>query len=130
MVWNAVGIPNQMSSIIERLRSMFSGRESADDRIRDAIEYAAMDIHDVCADVPHERITAAVHVLAYMIKTDVPVDGHARALQLAMDRAAILLCVEEHQERLFDERIEQDVRAGKLDWLAEEALAEHRARTS
>lgn len=94
MVWNAVGIPNQMSSIIERLRSMFSGRESADDRIRDAIEYAAMDIHDVCADVPHERIATAVYVLTYMIKTNVPADGRANALRLAMDQAACMLGID------------------------------------
>lgn len=31
----------------------------------------------------------------------------------------------EFQGRLLDERIEADVMAGRLDWLAEEALAEH-----
>lgn len=33
---------------------------------------------------------------------------------------------EVHQERLFDARIEKDALGGKLDWLAEEALTEHR----
>ena len=83
-----------MSHIIERVRSMFAGRQSAEERIRAAIECAVMDIHDVCADAPHERVTAAVHVLAYTIKTDVPADGHARALRLAMERAAMLLGVD------------------------------------
>ena len=31
----------------------------------------------------------------------------------------------ELQGKLLDERIEADVNAGRLDWLAEEALAEH-----
>jgi len=33
---------------------------------------------------------------------------------------------EEFQERAFDEQIERDVEAGKLDRLAEEALRAHR----
>lgn len=88
-----MGIPNQMT-YIDIIRSMFAGRNSADDRIRAAVEYAAMDIIDVCADVPHERITAAVHVLAYMIKTNVPADGRANALRLAMDQAACMLGID------------------------------------
>ena len=32
---------------------------------------------------------------------------------------------EELQARLWDEQIERDMKAGKLDWLAEEAEAEH-----
>ena len=38
------------------------------------------------------------------------------------DLARFKAWFDEHQERLFDERIEQDVRAGKLDWLVDEAL--------
>ena len=34
---------------------------------------------------------------------------------------------EDLQAQLWDEQIERDVKAGKLDWLAEEALANHRA---
>ncbi len=34
---------------------------------------------------------------------------------------------EAFQAREFDGAIERDAKAGKLDWLAEEALAEHRA---
>lgn len=41
------------------------------------------------------------------------------------DLARFKAWFEEHQERLFDVRFEKDVRDGKLDWLAEEALAEH-----
>jgi hypothetical protein len=37
---------------------------------------------------------------------------------------------DELEERLFDEQIERDALSGKLDWLAEEALAEHRAGRS
>jgi hypothetical protein len=33
----------------------------------------------------------------------------------------------EYDARLFDEEIERDAKAGKLDKLAEKALAEHRA---
>jgi hypothetical protein len=33
----------------------------------------------------------------------------------------------ELRERLFDEQIERDAKAGKLDFLMEEALEEHRA---
>jgi hypothetical protein len=33
----------------------------------------------------------------------------------------------EYEERAWDEQIEQDERAGRLDALAERALAEHRA---
>lgn len=32
---------------------------------------------------------------------------------------------EELQDRLWDEQIERDEKAGKLDWLVDEALAEH-----
>lgn len=34
---------------------------------------------------------------------------------------------EELQARLWDEQIERDIRAGKLEWMAAEALAEHKA---
>jgi hypothetical protein len=37
---------------------------------------------------------------------------------------------EELQERLWDEQIERDEKAGKLDRLAEEALVNHRAGKS
>ncbi len=33
----------------------------------------------------------------------------------------------EYDARVFDDEIERDIKAGKLDALAEEALAEHRA---
>ena len=33
----------------------------------------------------------------------------------------------EFQARQFDEQIERDVAAGRLDWLVEEAIEEHRA---
>jgi hypothetical protein len=33
----------------------------------------------------------------------------------------------ELRERMFDEAIERDAKAGKLDWLMEEAMEEHRA---
>jgi hypothetical protein len=35
--------------------------------------------------------------------------------------------LEELQATHFDKQIDHDVHAGKLDWLAEEALAEHAA---
>ena len=38
--------------------------------------------------------------------------------------------VDELNEKLFDERIESDVKAGKLDWLADKALADHKAGLS
>lgn len=38
--------------------------------------------------------------------------------------------VDELNERLFDERIERDIKAGKLDWLADKALADHNAGLS
>ncbi len=41
------------------------------------------------------------------------------------DLARFKAWFEEHQERLFDVRIEKDVRYGNLGWLAEQALAEH-----
>ena len=37
------------------------------------------------------------------------------------------LWFEEFEEQLFDERIERDIKAGKLDKLADEALAKDRA---
>ena len=37
---------------------------------------------------------------------------------------------EEMWARQWDDQIERDLAAGKLDWLAEEALAEHRAGKS
>jgi hypothetical protein len=40
---------------------------------------------------------------------------------------ALRAWLDELEEQIFDDRIERDIRAGKLDWLAEEALAEHRA---
>jgi hypothetical protein len=43
--------------------------------------------------------------------------------QVARIRAWLI----EHEERAWDEQIEQDERAGRLDALAERALAEHRA---
>ena len=33
----------------------------------------------------------------------------------------------EYDARVFDDEVERDIKAGKLDALAEEALAEHRA---
>ncbi len=44
-----------------------------------------------------------------------------------LELAAFRSWFEELQARAFDNRIEADVKAGKLDWLADEALAEHRA---
>ncbi len=41
--------------------------------------------------------------------------------------AQIRVWLAEYEERAWDEQIEQDVRAGRLDALAERALAEHRA---
>lgn len=38
--------------------------------------------------------------------------------------------LDELDARLFDEKIERDAKAGKLDKLADEALAEHRAGRS
>lgn len=35
--------------------------------------------------------------------------------------------IDDLQERLFDEAIESDAKAGKLDVLAEKALADHKA---
>jgi hypothetical protein len=37
---------------------------------------------------------------------------------------------EELQAQRFDDRLESDITAGKLDWLVEEALAEHRTGQS
>ena len=34
---------------------------------------------------------------------------------------------DELQARLWDQQIERDMKAGKLDWLADEAAAEHAA---
>ncbi|MGH6805167.1 MAG: hypothetical protein ACREC3_17655 [Methyloceanibacter sp.] len=38
--------------------------------------------------------------------------------------------VDELNERQFDQRIERDASTGKLDWLADEALADHKAGRS
>jgi hypothetical protein len=43
------------------------------------------------------------------------------------DRAKLRDWFDELEERLFDERIERDALSGKLDWLAEQALANHKA---
>lgn len=43
------------------------------------------------------------------------------------DLARFRAWFDEHQERLFDEQIEKDALAGKLDWIIDEARAEHRA---
>ena len=43
------------------------------------------------------------------------------------DQAKFRQWYAEHDARLFDQEFERDVKAGKLDALAEEALAEHRA---
>lgn len=45
----------------------------------------------------------------------------------ATDLARLRAWLDEFQERLFDERIERDAKAGKLDRLAKDALAEHKA---
>lgn len=45
----------------------------------------------------------------------------------AEERAKLRVWLEELEERLFDEAIERDAKAGKLDWLADEARAEHKA---
>ena len=37
---------------------------------------------------------------------------------------------DELQARLFEDRVQRDIQSGKLDWLADEALAEHRAGTT
>jgi hypothetical protein len=40
---------------------------------------------------------------------------------------ALAAWMDEERARLWDERIERDAKAGKLDKFAEEALADHRA---
>lgn len=40
---------------------------------------------------------------------------------------ALRVWLDDLEAQNFDDRIERDIRAGKLDWLAEEGLAEHRA---
>lgn len=55
-------------------------------------------------------------------------DIERAVLQLnSEDLARFRAWFDEQQERLFDEQIEKDVLAGKLDWLVEEARAEHSA---
>jgi hypothetical protein len=43
------------------------------------------------------------------------------------DRAKLRGWFDELDERHFDEQIERDEKAGKLDWLIAEALANHKA---
>jgi hypothetical protein len=55
----------------------------------------------------------------------------AAIAQLPPDHLAKLRdWIDEVEERLFDEKLERDAPSGKLDWLAEEALADHRAGRS
>lgn len=77
-----MGIPNQMT-YIERIRSMFQPK-SADERIADAIDAAVVEITYICADDQSQRITTAIGVLAAMLRSNVPPDGHEHALQMAM----------------------------------------------
>ena len=46
------------------------------------------------------------------------------------DLARLRAWFEDFDARLFDEKIERDAKAGKLDKLAAEALADHRAGRS
>ena len=89
---NAMGIPNQMT-YIERIRSMFQPK-SADERIADAIDAAVVEITYICADDQSQRITTAIGVLAAMLRSNVPPDGHEHALQMAMNHTARLLGVD------------------------------------
>lgn len=58
-------------------------------------------------------------------------DIEKAVLQLAPDDLARFKAwFDEHQERLFDERLERDFADGKLDWLIDEALADDRAGKS
>ena len=41
--------------------------------------------------------------------------------------AAWLEAYQEHESDAWDRQIEADAKAGKLDWLAKEAIAEHEA---
>ena len=43
------------------------------------------------------------------------------------ERRELVAYIEELKANAWDEQIERDVMAGKLDWLAEEALADYRA---
>ena len=43
------------------------------------------------------------------------------------EMAAFRAWFDELQEQLWDEQIERDEKGGKLDWLVDEALAEHTA---
>lgn len=46
------------------------------------------------------------------------------------DLARFRAWFEEFQEQQFDAQIERDANSGKLDWLAQEGLDEHRAGTT
>jgi hypothetical protein len=46
------------------------------------------------------------------------------------ERAKLRTWLEEFDAQLLDDRIESDAKSGKLDWLAEEALADHKAGRS
>ena len=49
-------------------------------------------------------------------------------VQLPPDELVLLRAwLEELEEQRFDEQIERDEKAGKLDWLADEAMAAHKA---
>jgi hypothetical protein len=51
--------------------------------------------------------------------------------QLSQDELARFRAwFDELQARRFDDRLERDIEAGKLDWLAEEALLEHSKQAS
>ncbi len=43
------------------------------------------------------------------------------------ERKKLRAYLEELEAQAWDDQIERDAKAGKLDWLEEEALAEHRA---
>ena len=50
------------------------------------------------------------------------------AAQLSVEeRAKLRAWLEEFDAQLLDQKIEADANSGKLDWLAEEALADHKA---
>lgn len=78
--------------MISWLRTRLCSSRTPEERIREAVESALIDIGDLCRG-SSERITAAVHVLAATLISDVSADGREQALHLALKQAARILGV-------------------------------------
>lgn len=80
------------NSFFDTLGRVFR-HKTREERIRDALDSAMMEILDICADDQSERITAAVGVLAATLRSNVPPDGHEHALRMATNQIANMLGV-------------------------------------